>query len=232
MRSSRGSPATAAKRPARRRPAASIRMIRRGATPPVHKTVAEKAWQPIVNRPWMAGGFVWTGFDYRGEPTPYQWPCVGAHYGIMDICGFPKDSYYYYLGRMGRQTRGAHLPAVEPRGSGKTAGSRLGGKQCGEVRVVPEWHEPGHPRDARAWASRVAGRLCAGYIGGARIRRGRKDGRHRQTGNHRRNLRAWRSYPTVLRFSPTAKMWSSRVATCSMRRAGSCPWRTMRSRSP
>ena len=44
----------------------------------------------------MAGSFVWTGFDYKGEPTPYQWPCIGSHFGIMDSCGFPKDNYYYY----------------------------------------------------------------------------------------------------------------------------------------
>jgi beta-galactosidase len=44
----------------------------------------------------MAGGFVWTGFDYKGEPTPYGWPCINSHFGIMDMCGFPKDSYYYY----------------------------------------------------------------------------------------------------------------------------------------
>lgn len=44
----------------------------------------------------MAGGFVWTGFDYKGEPTPYSWPCINSHFGILDICGFPKDTYYYY----------------------------------------------------------------------------------------------------------------------------------------
>ena len=47
-------------------------------------------------RPWMSGGFVWTGFDYRGEPTPYGWPCINSHFGIMDTCGFPKDNFYYY----------------------------------------------------------------------------------------------------------------------------------------
>ena len=47
-------------------------------------------------RPWLAGGFVWTGFDYRGEPTPYKWPCTSSHFGIMDTCGFPKDNFYYY----------------------------------------------------------------------------------------------------------------------------------------
>jgi beta-galactosidase len=57
---------------------------------------AEVAWQAIAERPWMAGGFVWCGFDYRGEPTPFEWPDVGSQYGILDICGFPKDVFYYY----------------------------------------------------------------------------------------------------------------------------------------
>ncbi len=57
---------------------------------------AEGAWKPIATRPWFEGGFVWTGFDYKGEPTPYGWPCINSHFGIMDICGFPKDNYYYY----------------------------------------------------------------------------------------------------------------------------------------
>jgi beta-galactosidase len=47
-------------------------------------------------RPWWLGGFVWTGFDYRGEPTPYEWPNINSHFGIMDMCGFPKNIYYYY----------------------------------------------------------------------------------------------------------------------------------------
>ena len=57
---------------------------------------AEEWWNFVVARPWFAGGFAWTGFDYRGEPTPYEWPCISSHFGIMDTCGFPKDSYYYY----------------------------------------------------------------------------------------------------------------------------------------
>lgn len=57
---------------------------------------AEAAWRPIAERTWMAGTFIWTGFDYRGEPTPYQWPCISSHFGIMDMCGFPKDNFYYY----------------------------------------------------------------------------------------------------------------------------------------
>jgi beta-galactosidase len=55
-----------------------------------------KDWEQIVLYPYMGGSFVWTGFDYRGEPTPYLWPCVSSHFGIMDICGFPKDGYFAY----------------------------------------------------------------------------------------------------------------------------------------
>ena len=53
-------------------------------------------WADIVRYPYLGGLFVWTGFDYRGEPTPFSWPCVSSHFGIMDICGFPKDGYYAY----------------------------------------------------------------------------------------------------------------------------------------
>jgi beta-galactosidase len=53
-------------------------------------------WADIVKYPYLGGLFVWTGFDYRGEPTPFWWPCVSSHFGIMDICGFPKDGYYSY----------------------------------------------------------------------------------------------------------------------------------------
>ena len=46
-------------------------------------------------RPFIAGLFFWTGFDYRGEANPYGWPQVIAQSGILDLCGFPKDPYYY-----------------------------------------------------------------------------------------------------------------------------------------
>jgi beta-galactosidase len=53
-------------------------------------------WPYYAAHPFTSGGFVWTGFDYRGEPTPYRWPCISSHFGLMDTCGFPKDIYYYY----------------------------------------------------------------------------------------------------------------------------------------
>jgi beta-galactosidase len=57
---------------------------------------AEGWWRFCNARPWLTGGFVWTGFDYRGEPSPYEWPNISSQYGIIDTCGFPKDSFYYY----------------------------------------------------------------------------------------------------------------------------------------
>ena len=58
--------------------------------------LAEQWWPFYATREWEAGGFAWTGFDYRGEPTPYGWPSVNSNFGIVDTCGFPKDNYFYY----------------------------------------------------------------------------------------------------------------------------------------
>jgi beta-galactosidase len=58
--------------------------------------VAQEWWQFYAEREWLAGGFAWTGFDYRGEPTPYGWPSVSSQFGIVDTCGFPKDNFFYY----------------------------------------------------------------------------------------------------------------------------------------
>ena len=55
-----------------------------------------RAWKEVATRPWMAGCFYWTGFDYHGEPTPFQWPSASSFFGIMDICGFPKSAYYLH----------------------------------------------------------------------------------------------------------------------------------------
>ncbi|WP_267395971.1 MULTISPECIES: beta-galactosidase GalA [unclassified Sphingomonas] len=60
-------------------------------------TTAETWWSFYDARPFLAGGFVWTGFDYRGEPTPFErWPENASNFGQMDLCGFPKDNYHYY----------------------------------------------------------------------------------------------------------------------------------------
>ena len=56
----------------------------------------EEWWKFYGMQEWEAGGFAWTGFDYRGEPTPYGWPSINSQFGIVDLCGFPKDYFYYY----------------------------------------------------------------------------------------------------------------------------------------
>ncbi|WP_415909014.1 beta-galactosidase GalA [Oleiharenicola sp. Vm1] len=55
----------------------------------------EIGWQYYAARPFLAGLFFWTGFDYRGESTPFGWPAISSQFGLMDTCGFPKDSFYY-----------------------------------------------------------------------------------------------------------------------------------------
>ena len=56
----------------------------------------EDAWKVVRDHPWVAGTFVWTGFDYLGEPTAYGWPARSSYFGIVDLAGFPKDMYYMY----------------------------------------------------------------------------------------------------------------------------------------
>lgn len=65
-------------------------------TAPWWASKAETWWKLASEKRFWLGGFIWTGFDYRGEPTPYQWPNISSHFGVMDVCGFPKNIYYYY----------------------------------------------------------------------------------------------------------------------------------------
>ena len=65
-------------------------------TAPWWASKAEEWWPLAANNDYWLGGFIWTGFDYRGEPTPYIWPNISSHFGVMDVCGFPKNLYYYY----------------------------------------------------------------------------------------------------------------------------------------
>ncbi len=71
---------------------------------PFWASTAEAWMQVAMPRAFFTGGFVWTGFDYRGEPTPfYRWPNVSSQFGIMDSCGFPKDNYFYYQAWWGKE---------------------------------------------------------------------------------------------------------------------------------
>lgn len=59
-------------------------------------TTHQDGWIPVRNKERVAGTFVWTGFDYLGEPTAFGWPARSSYFGICDLAGFPKDPYYMY----------------------------------------------------------------------------------------------------------------------------------------
>jgi beta-galactosidase len=65
-------------------------------TAPWWASTAETWWKLAADKKHWLGGFIWTGLDYRGEPTPFKWPNINSHFGVMDVCGFPKNIYYYY----------------------------------------------------------------------------------------------------------------------------------------
>jgi beta-galactosidase len=56
----------------------------------------EEMWKLVKNADWFSGMYIWTGWDYLGEPTPFPWPAVSSYFGIIDLAGFPKDPYYFY----------------------------------------------------------------------------------------------------------------------------------------
>ena len=82
-------------------------------TPRAWAHTTETWWKFFAARPWLSGGFAWTGFDYRGEPTPYGWPCINSHFGILDTCGFPKDNFYYYQAWWTERADGAPAAALD-----------------------------------------------------------------------------------------------------------------------
>lgn len=58
--------------------------------------MGEEEWKYFAERPYLSGIFLWTGIDYRGEPTPLAYPAVFSQFGILDTCAFAKDNFYYY----------------------------------------------------------------------------------------------------------------------------------------
>jgi beta-galactosidase len=56
----------------------------------------EEMWKLVKEHDWFSGMYIWTGWDYLGEPTPFPWPAVSSYFGIVDLAGFPKDPYYFY----------------------------------------------------------------------------------------------------------------------------------------
>ena len=56
----------------------------------------EETWDVVKHNDFVGGQFIWTGFDYIGEPTPYSFPARSSYFGVIDLAGFPKDTYYMY----------------------------------------------------------------------------------------------------------------------------------------
>ncbi|MEK7474756.1 MAG: beta-galactosidase GalA [Candidatus Coatesbacteria bacterium] len=119
-------------------------------------------WWMVATRPFVAGTFVWTGFDYRGEPSPYDWPCINSHFGFLDTCGFPKDDAWYYKAWWGTSPSVHVFPHWNP--DGKTAGKPVNvrcyantdevelfvnGTSAGKKKILPQsrvdWEVPYTP---------------------------------------------------------------------------------------
>jgi len=63
---------------------------------PAWGSTHEATWKVMKKYDFLSGMFIWTGFDYLGEPTPYSWPSRSSYFGIIDLAGFPKDIFYMY----------------------------------------------------------------------------------------------------------------------------------------
>lgn len=136
-----------------------------------------QSWQMIDSRPFIAATFVWTGFDYHGEPTPLPWPAASSSFGILDLCGFGKMAYHLrraqwrsepvlalaphwtWPGQEGKPIRVMALTNAD------TVELRLNGVMVGRQKVerytIPEWQVPYAP-----------GRLEAiAFIGGKEVLR-------------------------------------------------------------
>ena len=141
-------------------------------------------------RPYVAGQFQWTGFDYRGEPTPFGWPNTVSHFGILDLCGFPKDNFYYYRAWW-KAGSSIHLfPHWNWRGKeGQPIDVWVHG-QRGGGRALPERREPRSQADAPLRPSRVEGALRPRDARGEGLRRGQGDPHRRRRDDRRARRRA------------------------------------------
>lgn len=133
----------------------------------------EKQWRQVAESRFISGAFVWTGFDYRGEPTPYGWPATLSQFGIMDVCGFPKDNYFYYKAWWQREPV-LHLFAVAPEsGEGEVTRKVFcytnceevelfrGDSSLGRLQVEPNWFVQWDGVTGADWQLRAEG-----YVGG------------------------------------------------------------------
>ena len=178
--------------------------------------LAEEWWKFYAAREYLAGGFAWTGFDYRGEPTPYGWPSISSQFGIVDLCGFPKDNFYYYKAWWGREP----VLHLFPHWNWE---QRLGEpvrvwvhSNLDEVELFLNGRSQGRQKCRAADSSRVAGEVRARRHRSARPaqRQGRHDcaaRNHRRTGDDPAELPIAVRSPRMARISPSCA-WRSSTA--------------------
>ncbi|MFI4950185.1 MAG: beta-galactosidase GalA [Caulobacterales bacterium] len=135
------------------------------------------AWKAIATRPYIAGAFVWTGFDYRGEPQPFEWPTASSSFGIMDLCGFEKAAFYIHQAQWVKDRPVLHLiphwnwPGREGQpirvvamANTDTVALILNGKLIGEQKVDPfemnQW-EVGYAPGRLEAVGKTAGKVTA-----------------------------------------------------------------------
>ncbi len=121
--------------------------------------LAEEWWKFYAAREWLSGGFAWTGFDYRGEPTPYGWPSINSQFGIVDMCGFPKDNFYYYKAWWGSEPVLHLFPHWNWEQREGEPISGVGAFESGFSRTFSEWQEPGIEEGRAADASGMVGQI-------------------------------------------------------------------------
>ena len=193
--------------------------------------------------PQVLGEFVWTGFDYIGEPTPYfergasrpqtDWPARSSYFGIVDLAGFPKDRYYLYQSVWTKKPMVHVLPHWNWAGHGGTDDPGDGVHQCRRGGAVPQRQiagpqeallraggDPGGPQRQRGPEIRqqvpagVAGAVRAGHAEGGGLQGRQTGGRGRAA--HRRRTGQFSWCPTARRSPPMATTFPS----------SPCGWKT------
>ncbi len=111
--------------------------------------LAEEWWKFYGTREWLAGGFAWTGFDYRGEPTPYGWPSINSQLRHRGHVRISQGQLFLLQGVVDEAARAAPVPALELGGQGRRRDSRVGALEPRRSGVAAERQEPGRQKVPR-----------------------------------------------------------------------------------
>ena len=151
-------------------------------------TTQREGWRRIAERPFIAGGFLWTGFDYHGEPSPLEWPTNSSLFGCLDLCGFPKTAFYikkchwrpqqktlFLFPHWNHQGNKGALIRVIAVTNAIAVDLQLNGKSLG-VKAVPIWdfpswdvpYEPGCLEAIATWPDGTVSRFARHTSGAAK----------------------------------------------------------------